>query len=232
MADTNNDLTLDEARRPVPALHRSLAVGAAGHDVARLQAELRRAGLTPGTTDGVFGDRTAAAVTAFAARESLPLVDVTVDAALWSAILASGARTRADAIEAAARAHADAAELAHAAAATAQQSAIDKRSKAIPAGPDEQTAAQQLTEAAEHHRTAAARWLEVAELLAAHADPDGRGYKAYARHWAALEQARAHGKRAVNSLVLAGKDFDAADETDHREPFARATLVARDLAAL
>jgi hypothetical protein len=57
-------------------------------------------------------------------------------------------------------------------------------------------------------------------LLAAHADPDGRGYKAYARHWAALEQARAHGKRAVNSLVLAGKDFDAADETDHREPFA------------
>lgn len=232
MADTTHDLTLDEARQPVPALHRSLAVGAAGHDVARLQAELRRAGLSPGTTDGVFGDKTAAAVVAFAARESLPVAEATVDAALWSAILASGARTQADAIEAAARAYDDAAELAHGAAAAAQQSAIDKRSKAVPAGPDEQTAAEQLAAAARHYRTAAGRWLASAELLAPHSDPDGRSFKALARHFTALELARAHGKRAVNSLVLAGKDFDAAGETDHRERFAAATLVARELAAL
>ena len=231
MPDTSNDLGLAEARTAAPTLHRTLAAGAGGHDVARLQAELRTAGLTPGAIDGIFGDRTTTAVIAFATREDLTPVDGTVDVALWSAILAAGARARADALEAAARAHEQAADAAHDAAGAAQQLAVDQRSKAIPAGPDEEGAADRLILAAQHWRAAAAQWLAVAEVLAPHADPEGRSYKAHARHWNALDQARAHAKRTVNSLALAGKDFDTAGVTDHRERLARATLAARDLAA-
>lgn len=232
MPDTSNDLGLAESRAAAPTLHRTLAAGAGGHDVARLQAELRSAGLSPGAIDGVFGDKTTAAVTAFATRESLPLTDGTVDVALWSAILAAGASARADAIEAAARAHDAAAEAAHDAAGLTQQGAVDKRSKAVPAGPDEESAAGLLLAAAREYQAAAAAWLAAAELVAPHADPDGRGFRAHARHWNALDLARAHARRTVNSLALAGKDFDAAGVTDHRERLARATRAARDLAAI
>lgn len=232
MPDTSNDLGLADARQPAPTLLRPLAAGTAGHDVARLQAELRRAGHNPGAIDGVFGDRTTAAVIAFATRESQPLTDGTVDAALWSAILAAGAGAGADAIEVVARAREALATAARDAAAAAQQLAVDKRSKAIAAGPDEEAAAGQLTAAAIAWQAAAAVWLRAAEALAGHADPEGRSYKDLARHWNALDQARAHAKRAVNSLALASKDFDAAGSTDHRERFAAQTLAARELAAI
>ena len=57
-------------------------------------------------------------------------------------------------------------------------------------------------------------------------------YKAHARHWNALDQARAHARRTVNSLALAGKDLDAAGGTDHRERLAAHTLTARALATV
>ncbi|MBA3545809.1 MAG: peptidoglycan-binding protein, partial [Nannocystis sp.] len=84
MADTTNDISFDEARKAVPVLRRDLGVGKEGHDVARLQSELRRVGLAPGTIDGIFGDRTAAAIQEFAVRNALPVPGGAVDAALWA----------------------------------------------------------------------------------------------------------------------------------------------------
>ncbi len=113
-------------------------------------------------------------------------------------------------------------------AATAQQKlAADKRTAATPAGPDEELAAGALLGASKLWRAAADSWLAAAAALAPHLDPDGRGFKAHARHLRALDLAQSLATRAVNSLALAGRDFDATGVTDHRERLAAATLVAR-----
>jgi hypothetical protein len=78
-------------------------------------------------------------------------------------------------------------------------------------------------------RAAADDWLAAAALLAPHADPEGRGFRAHARHLRALDLARSLATRVVNSLALAGRDLDATGVTDHRERLAAATLTARAL---
>ena len=69
-----------------------LARGATGPGVRRLQADLRRLGHDPGAVDGVFGERTEAALRAFQERHGLPPEGV-----LWprgvKAILDALART-------------------------------------------------------------------------------------------------------------------------------------------
>lgn len=230
MADNTNDLSFDEARAAVPVLHRDLGAGKEGRDVARLQSELRRAGFAPGSIDGVFGDRTAAAIQEFAVRHALPAPGGVVDAALWAAILRASAGEQADAHEVVARAREQAAGVAQDAAAALQKLAVDRRGQAAPAGADEEQAAASLLGAAQQWREAADSWLAVAAVLAPHADPEGRGFRAHARHLRAEDLARSLAARVVNSLALAGRDFDAGGVTDHRERLAAATLTARILA--
>lgn len=230
MADSINDISFDEARVAVPVLRRDLGVGKEGRDVARLQSELRRAGFAPGSIDGVFGDRTATAIQEFSVRNALPVPGGVVDATLWAAVLRAGASAQADAHEAVARAHEQAASAPQDAAAALQKVAVDKRAQAAPAGADEEQAAAALLRAAQQWRAAAEGWLAVAAVLAPHADPEGRGFRAHARHYRALDLARSLAARVVNSLALAGRDLDAGGGTDHRERLAAATLTARILA--
>ncbi len=230
MADTTNDISFDEARTAVPVLRRDLGVGKEGHDVARLQSELRRVGLSPGSIDGIFGDRTAAAIQEFAVRHALPVPGGVVDAALWAVILRVSAAGQADAFEAVARAREQAAGAPQDAAGALQKTAAEKRAQAVPAGADEELAAASLLRAGQLWRAAADSWLAAAAVLAPHADPEGRGYRAHARHFRALDLARSLAARVVNSLGLAGRDFEAAGVLDHREGIAAATLTARILA--
>lgn len=230
MSDRTHDLTFDEARKPVPVLARDLGAGMSGHDVARLQSELRRAGFAPGTIDGILGDRTAAAVQEFAVRNALPVPGGVVDAALWAAILRAGALARADALEALARAHEQAATAPQDAALALQKAAAERRAQAAPAGAEEEQAAAALQRAGQLWLAAAERWLAAATVLAPHADPDGRGFRAHARHLRALDLARSLAARVVNSLALAGRDFDGAGVVDHRERLLAATTAARVLA--
>lgn len=109
MGNRADDISFDEARKAVPVLRRHLTLGMEGLDVARLQADLRRAGLTPGAIDGVFGERTVTAIAEFAARNGLPDPAGRVDPALWAAIVHAGAFGRAKAQEARARAREQAA---------------------------------------------------------------------------------------------------------------------------
>ena len=227
MADSTNDISFDEARKPVPVLRRNLGAGMEGHDVARLQAELRRAGLAPGSIDGIFGDRTATAIQEFAVRNALPAPGGVVDATLWAAILRAAAIAEADTREAIARAREQAAGAPQDAATALQKAATEKRGQAVPAGEDEERAAAAMLRAAQQWRAAADDWLAAAAVLAPHADPEGRGFRAHARHLRALDLARSLAIRVVNSLALAGRDFDAAGLTDHRERLAAATLAAR-----
>ena len=230
MASNTDDISLDEARKPVPTLRRNLAAGMEGHDVARLQSDLRRAGLTPGSIDGILGDRTIAAITDFATRNGLPAPVTSVDAALWSSIVRAGAVAQADAHEALARSHEQAAGAAQELATAAQKLAADKRSQAAAAGEDESQAAAALLRAAQHWRAAADIWLAAALLLAPHADPEARGPRTHARHLRALDLVRSLATRTVNSLALAGKDLDAVGHGDHHERLAASTLAARTLA--
>jgi len=228
--DLTNDLTLEEARAAAPVLRRELGAGKEGRDVARLQSELRRAGLAPGSIDGIFGDRTATAIQEFAVRNALPAPAGVVDAALWAAILRAGASAQADAHEAVARAQEQAAGAPQDAATALQKVAVDKRAQAQPAGADEEMAAAALLRAAQQWRAAADSWRAAATVLAPHADLEARGVRAYARQLRAQDLARSLAARVVNSVALAGRDLDAGGGTEHRERLAAATLTARLLA--
>jgi hypothetical protein len=230
MADSTHDISFDEARKAVPVLARDLGLDKEGHDVARLQSELRRAGFAPGSIDGIFGERTASAIQEFAVRNALPAPAGIVDAALWAAILRAGAHAQADAHEAVARAREQAAGAPQDAALALQKTAVEQRSQAVPAGAGEELAAASLLRAGQSWRAAADSWLAVGAVLAPHADPEGRGFRAHARHLRALDLARSLAARVVNSLALAGRDFDGAGVTDHHERLAAATLAARVLA--
>ena len=59
------------ARSSARVFHRLLSVGARGSDVAQVQDALRRAGFDPGSSDGIFGKRTSAAVRQFQAAKGL-----------------------------------------------------------------------------------------------------------------------------------------------------------------
>lgn len=218
-----DDLSVQDVLADSMTLRRDLTPGTRGLDVARLQADLHRVGLPAGTIDGVFGDRTAAAVQKFCERAGLVHAG-TVDAALWSALELAAAAVRlkghAD--------HADANErlaALHSAAATAsQQLARDKRAASTPAGDDEERAAGELMETARAWQAAAHAWAAAAE--AAQAD-----FSAGARLLWAFEQMRDYAVRAANSYALAGKDLTAAGATGHEVRLAGAIVEARSFAA-
>ena len=230
MGDRTNDLTLAEVSQPLPTLQRTLSAGKEGHDVARLQADLRRLGFAAGSIDGVFGKNTTAAVAEYCTSRKLP-VPTEVDAALWSDIARAGALAQVDVIEAHARGLETSAGGSHDRGGALQKAAVDLRAQAKPAGKDEEKAAAELLDCAKKWRAAADAWSLAAQQIAPYWDPEGRGFKAYARHLRALDHARSHGIRVVNSLVLAGKDYDALGGTDHSDRLAAATIVGRGLAA-
>lgn len=223
MGDLTNDLTLQEvlANRPEPK--RILTTGLEGHDVALLQAALRRLGLPVGTIDGKYGDKTHAAVKAFCDRAGLAFSG-SVDAALWAAILRAADEEHAKALALHAGAHEQLAALHHAAAEAAQQVARDKRTQGQPAGEDEEKAADALLQAARVWFDAAAAWLVAAHRTAV-------SHEAYARHLRALAQGREHAVRAANSYTLAGKDYTGAGQTGHELRMQAAIVAARELAA-
>jgi len=230
MGDRTNDLTFAEVQTPLPALHRTLGPGKDGVDVARLQADLRRLGFAVGTIDGVFGKQTATAVTEYCTQRKVP-VPTEVDAALWSDIAREGALAQAAVVEAYARSLETSATSPYDRAVVLQKTAGELRSQAKPAGEQEEKAAGELLRAAQKWSAAADAWLLAAGQIAPYWDPEGRGFKAYARHLRAIDHARSNGARIVNSLALAGKDYDALGGTDHRDRLADATLVGRSLSA-
>ena len=230
MGDRIHDLTLAEVSQPLPSIHRTLGAGMEGHDVARLQAGLRRLGYVVGPIDGVFGDRTASAIAEYCAKRKWPGPAV-ADAALWSEVARDSALVQVDAVEAYAASLEVSATGPHDAAAALQKTATELRAKASPAGEAEEKAAGELLRAAQRWRAAAAAWALAAQQVSPFWDPDGHGFKAFARELRALDQARSHGARVVNSLALAGKDFDALGGTEHRERIAAAIVVGRGLAA-
>jgi lysozyme family protein len=67
----------------------TLRISSRGNQVARLQAELKAAGISPGATDGAFGRNTLAAVKKFQAKHHLA-VDGVVGARTWHALLNDG----------------------------------------------------------------------------------------------------------------------------------------------
>lgn len=223
MGDRTGELSLQDVLKDRPELTRALAVGMEGHDVARLQAELRRLDLPVGAIDGIFGDKTAAAAQAFATRVGLAFAG-TVDAALWAALGRAIVAALAEALAARATAYEQLAALHHASAATHQQAARDKRAQGVPAGDDEERAAEALLQAGR-------AWCQAADAWLAAASRAEDGLQGYVRHLRALDQGRSHGTRAVNSYLLAGKDLAAAGATGHELRLAAATVAARDLSA-
>lgn len=222
MGDRTGELSLQHVLEDRPQLTRALAVGSEGFDVARLQAELRRLDLPVGAIDGVFGDRTAAAVQTLCKRAGLVFAG-SVDAAVWAALGQALAAARADDAAARAAACEQVAGLHHDAAAARQQVAKDRRAQNAPAGDDEEAAAGSLAQAARAWFEAADAWLAAAERAA-------DGLPSYVKHLRAREQARSHAERAVNSYALAGKDFAAAGATGHELRLASAVAAARVLA--
>ncbi|HEY0134891.1 MAG TPA: hypothetical protein VGB85_12445, partial [Nannocystis sp.] len=136
-----------------------------------------------------------------------------------------------DTIEAYASSLENSATAPHDAATALQAKATELRANASPAGETEEKAAAELLRAAQRWRAAADAWALAAQQLSPYWDPDGRGFKAFARELRALDQARSRGARIVNSLTLAHKDYDALGGTDHRERIAAAIVLGRQLAA-
>lgn len=223
MGDLTNDLSLQDVLVDSTELERTLAIGAEGHDVARVQAALRRLDLPAGTIDGIFGDKTAAALQSFAVRAGLMFTGV-VDDPLWAALTRAVADHHARALAAQATAFEQLAAAHHAAATVAQQVARDKRTQALPAGDDEERAGDALLQAGQTWLDAAGVWLAAAERMQA-------GHQGYARHLGALEQGRSHGTRAANAFALAGKDFTAEGATGHELRLATSIVAARTIAA-
>src|SRR5690606_38244397 len=146
MGDLTQDLSLQDVLEDSTRPARLLAVGMEGHDVARVQAGLRRLGLAAGTIDGIFGDRTATALEAFCTRVGLVYAGA-VEVPIWDALMRAAADARAAALAAHAAAHEQQARAHHLAAAAAQQLARDKRTGATMAGDDEEQAAGSLLRA-------------------------------------------------------------------------------------
>lgn len=222
MGDLTNDLTLQDVLADRPEPKRSLTAGMEGHDVALLQAALRRLGLPVGTIDGVFGDKTTAAAKSFSERVGLAFSG-SVDAPLWASLMKAAVDEHAKALAVRAGAHEQLAAIHHDAAEAAQQVARDKRTQGLPAGEDEEKAAEALLQAARVWFDAAAAWLVAARQTPASHD-------AYARHQRALAAGREHAVRAANAYALAGKDFANTGQSGHELRIQRAIVAARDVA--
>ncbi|MBI3181895.1 MAG: peptidoglycan-binding protein [Myxococcales bacterium] len=74
---------------PLTASQPTLRLGSRGPSVALLQQKLRAAGFDPGPVDGIFGQRTQAAVRAFQANRGIS-VDGVVGPVTWGRLLSAG----------------------------------------------------------------------------------------------------------------------------------------------
>ncbi len=230
MPEAENDLSLSEVLETAPPLARSLQAGARGHDVARLQLELKRGGIDPGPHDGIFGAKTERAVEAFRSKHG-PAGEGAVDDALFAAVLRVAALDRIEDLKrAAGELEGLAAERRTRADALEDEAATHRGEDR----PDE--AAARMEEAAETWLEGAEEWTAAAELwleAAHHGEPHGvdDGWKSYARWARATDAARLYAGRARTAFGKAGEDLDAAGGTDHAERIATARAEARALSA-
>lgn len=225
----SDDLTLSEVIEAVPELARTLGAGVRGHDVARVQLDLKRGGIDPGPIDGIYGAKTEAAVAKFRGRHEQP--GEGVDPELWAKVVEVAALDRfADLRGAAQELEERAAE--HRTRATA----LEDEAGAL-RGEDRAEAGAKMEEAGETWLEGASAWELAAELWieAAHVaepfDTGDEGWKAYARWGRATDAARLFAGRARTALGHADDDLDATGSTDHRERIAAARAEARARAA-
>lgn len=224
-----DDLTLSEVIEAVPELERTLGPGTRGHDVARLQLDLKRGGIDPGPIDGIFGPRSEAAVDKFRERHDLP--GEGVDREVWAKIVEVAALERFDDLQGAARELED-----RAAEHRTRANALEDEAGPLREG-DPAEAGARMEEAGETWLEGASAWELAAELWleAAHVgepfDTGDEGWKAYARWARATDAARLFAGRARTALGRAGDDLDAAGSTDHAERIAAARAEARARAA-
>lgn len=227
MPDITDDLSLSETLEAAPELLRTLKAGMAGHDVARLQLDLRRAGYDVGEIDGIYGAKTEAAIASFRKQHALP--GEGVPAELWTKVIEVAARERhGDLRDAAAEIEAQAAELRTHANALEEQAKLEREAqRRAEAGALMEDAGEVWIEGASAWEQAAELWIEAAHVLEPFAAAGDDGWKAYARHARAIDAARLYAGRARTAFGKAGEDLDASGSTDHRERIAAARAEAR-----
>lgn len=231
MPDTTDDLSLSETLESAPELERTLKTGMAGHDVARLQLDLKRASFDPGTIDGIYGAKTEAAVASFRTKHGQAGEGVPPE--LWTKVIEIAARERhGDLGRAAEELEAQAAELRTRAnevedEAKAERDAGDRGQ----AGALMEDAGDVWIEGASAWEEAAELWIEAAHVIGPFTAPGDDGWKAYARWARASDAARLYAGRARTAFGTAGEDLDAAGSTDHHERIAAARAEARARAA-
>lgn len=231
MPDTTDDLSLSETLEAAPALLRTLTAGMAGHDVARLQLDLRRAGFDAGDVDGIYGPKTQAAVASFRKKHSLPGEGVATE--LWGKIIEVAARERHEDLgSAAAEIEAQAAELRTRANGLEEQAKAEREAQRLAeTGALMEDAGEVWIEGASAWEQAAELWIEAAHVIEPFVAEGDDGWKAYARHARALDAARLYAGRARTAFGQAGEDLDAAGSTDHADRIAAARAEARARAA-
>jgi hypothetical protein len=231
MPDTTDDLSLSETLEAAPELVRTLKAGMAGHDVARLQLDLRRAGFDAGEIDGIYGPKTEAAVASFRKKHALAGEGVAPE--VWTKVIEVAARQRHQDLRAAAEEiEAQATELRTRALALEDQAKTEREGqRPAEAGAAGEDAAEVWIEGASAWEQAAELWLEAAHVLEPFGQADDDGWKAYARWARAADAARLFASRARTAFGQAGTDLDAAGSTDHAERIAAARAEARARAA-
>ena len=203
----------------------------AGHDVARLQLDLRRAGFDAGEIDGIYGPKTEAAVASF--RKKHGEAGEGVGAELWTKVIEVAARERhGDLGQAAEEIEAQAAEL------RTRAIELEAQAKAERDGgrPGEsaalmEDAAEVWIEGASAWDQAAELWIEAAHVIEPFAVAGDDGWKSYAKHARAIDAARLFASRARTAFGTAGEDLDASGSTDHAARIAAARAEARARAA-
>lgn len=227
MPDITDDLSLSETLEAAPELLRTLKAGMTGHDVARLQLDLRRAGYDAGEIDGIYGAKTEAAIASF--RRKHALSGEGVPAELWAKVIEVAARERhGDLRDAAAEIEAQAAELRSRASALEEQAKLERDAgRSAPAGEIMEDAGEVWIEGAGAWEQAAELWVEAAHVIEPFSAAGDDGWRAYARHARASDAARNFAGRARTAFGKAGEDLDASGSTDHRERIAAARAEAR-----
>ncbi len=227
MPDTTDDLTLSETLEAAPELERTLKAGMAGHDVARLQLDLKRVGFDPGTIDGIYGTKTDAAVAGFRTKHGLAGEGVAPE--LWTKLIEVAARERhGDLGRAAAELEEQAAELRTRANAVEDQAKADRSAgDRGQAGALMEDAGEVWIEGAGAWEQAAELWIEAAHVIGPFAAQGDEGWKAYAKWARASDASRLYAGRARTAFGKAGEDLDAAGSTDHHERLAAARAEAR-----
>jgi peptidoglycan hydrolase-like protein with peptidoglycan-binding domain len=231
MPDITDDLSLSEVLEAAPGLERTLKAGMAGHDVARLQLDLKRAGFDPGAIDGILGSKTEAAIASFRSKHGLAGEGAPPE--VWKQVIEVAARERhGDLGRAAEEIEAQAAELRTRANAIEEQATSERDGgDRGQAGASMEDAGEVWIEGASAWEQAAELWIEAAHVIEPFAAAGDDGWKAYAKWARASDAARLYAGRARTAFGKAGEDLDAAGGNDHRERIAAARAEARARAA-